>query len=405
MMRPRRKCVRVDSRSVELRAKNSDASLELTFVEHPLAFTQARLRGRTALKPTLGVKNYRCSAVIDWLDLSFHTDRPTQWMWLQRDIETAIGQKCNVRPLEGHDEYHDFLVRFQEPEYGSLLPAKKAVESRSGFRRTPSIENLEISVDFRPKVPSDEALGQMFGILVRTHLPGRDVISDPRDRPRFAWGGGDQNTRHVLRFSPKKLAGNDERLAAVEGDEDVALDATLYAGARGSRSAWRIMTKVMDKQNRRTGTRVDLSEKERRVRIEVTLNREELEEIGLVTLDDLSSFRFQTLQGRYFQFWLPTFEHFSRPGDPQAAVRNALEEERVKKFMRAGVLGLQAMDEARDRIAAGRRKEIRRILGRPLAQKPRRGKGKTSSLVAFNELSLPVKHALRRLGARIGSRP
>src|SRR5690606_15566861 len=132
---------------------------------------------------------------------------------------------------------------------------------------------------------------------------------------------------------------------------------------KGSASTWRIMTKIIDRQNRHTGTRVELPESERRVRIEVTLNRAELEAINLLALEDLSSFRFQTLQGRYFQFWLPTFNNAPEPDDPKASITRAIEEGRVKKFLQTGVLGLRAMDEARDRIAADRRKKMKKALG------------------------------------------
>lgn len=396
----------VRKRAIDLRARNSDAYVTLEFRDLPLPAVQSRLRGRTALVPELDIKSYECRAVIDWLDLVFSTDRATQWMWVQSEIEKALGQRCHVRGRRAGDtnEYRDFRVRFQEPDLSLLRRASKSVEDRWGLRKAPKLENLEISIDFRPKRPSNEALGLMFGALVKTHLPGRNVIASPRDRPRFAWGEGDDKTHYTLQYNEKRPERADELLTAAEGDEQVALDATYYTGKKGSASAWRIMTKVIDRQNRRTGMRVELPENERRVRIEVTLNREELEAIGLTALEDLSSFRFQTLQGRYFQFWLPTFEEGSEPDDPKAAIRRALEEERVNKFLQAGVLGLQAMDEARDRIAADRRKDIKRALGRPLARKSRQGKGKSSTLVAFNELSLPVKHALRRLGARVGSR-
>ncbi|TJW51955.1 MAG: hypothetical protein E5X65_20710 [Mesorhizobium sp.] len=398
----------MNARSVDLVSKKTPARQELKFIEQPLVAKQVRLHGRTVLKPELDIRNYRCRAVIDWIDLVFRTDRATQWIWLQREIEKAINQTCDVRGRRAEDqaEYRLFRVRFQEPEYDKLLSATRAVDNRWGLQAHVTIENLEISVDFQPKQPSDEALGLMFGLLVRTHLPSRDVISDRSDRPRFAWGEGSKNTRHILPLSPNKPERSDELLVAIERDQAATLDSTYYAGAKGSRSAWRIMTKLMDKQNKRAGSRVSLPEKERRVRAEVTLNSEELEAIKLRTLNELQSFRFQTLQGRYFQFWLPTFAALSQPVDgPLSAIRNDLEERRRTKFMNAGVLGLKTMDQAQAKIADSRRPDIKKSLGRPLQSKQRRGTGVSMTLVAFNELSRPVKYALRHLGQRVRSSP
>ena len=228
-------------------------------------------------------------------------------------------------------------------------------------------------------------------------------ISEPLDRPRFSWGEGPANTAHVLPRS-RNAAASDDALAGVEKDQPVAVDATYYVGAHGSSSAWRIMIKIMDRQNRLSGTRLDLPEKERRVRIEVTLDRSELRRLGLDTLTSLKAFRFQTLQGGYFQFRLPTFEDVSSlPAGPQAAIASRWEKQRRQKFQNTGVVGLKAMDEASEVQRTARRTEMRKSLspGTKLRPVRRVGKGPSSTLVAYKDLTDRVLMALRHLGQRV----
>ncbi|TGQ96053.1 hypothetical protein EN847_34250, partial [Mesorhizobium sp. M1C.F.Ca.ET.204.01.1.1] len=67
------------------------------------------------------------------------------------------------------------------------------------------------------------------------------------------------------------------------------------------------MVKLLDKQNIATGTREVLPEEKKRVRIEVTIDKDELDDIGIRAIEDLADFKFQRFQGRYFKFRVPTF--------------------------------------------------------------------------------------------------
>ena len=70
---------------------------------------------------------------------------------------------------------------------------------------------------------------------------------------------------------------------------------------------WRVMIKQIDQQSIAAGTRRELPEEEHRVRIEVTLDFRELHKLGITTLAELKTFRYQTFQRGFFQFRLPTF--------------------------------------------------------------------------------------------------
>jgi hypothetical protein len=321
-------------------------------------------------------------------------------------VEKAIGQKCFVSSGHPQDELdrQAFIVRIQEPSLATMFAAEAAVRQRWTLQQPASIENLEVSVDFSPRLPSDEALALMFGVLVRCHLPGRDVMSAKRDRPRFAWGEDEGESRFVLPLNSKRPHIKDRMLVSIEGDDPPAVDATYYTGARESQSSWRTMVKVLDRQNRETGTRIELPEEQRRVRIEVTLGKGELEELGLRTLADLPEFRWQTLQGRYFQFRLPTFADVSQmPQTATRLVKEMREDRRRKKFINAGVVGLKAMDDAQRRLNENQRQKANKsaVPGRKLPSARRSGAGFHGTLVAYEELTNPVIWALRHLGERM----
>lgn len=395
-----------DVLSIQLGARKSRATFRLDFIECQLTAKQRRLQGRTVLRPTLDLDEYTCRAVIDWIDLVFKTGKPTQWMWIKKEIDGAIGGNCHIEGRRDEDttEHSEFRVRFQEPDLKRLPLAKRAIEDRWSLQAAPTIEHLEVSIDFTPKKPSDLLLAQMFGVLVRTHLPGRDVISDPRDRPRSAWGQGSKNSAHVLPFSGKTLERGDELLSSVDNDLPAPFDSTHYVGARDARSAWRTMVKLVDSQNRAAGTHRDLPENEKRVRIEVTINSDDLSRLGVRTLDDLTTYRFQTLQGDFFQFRLPTFaDTASLPADHLRVIAAEREKQRRTKFLNSGVVGLKAMDDSNSRIRTRKRPEMKRSLpdGKTLRPARRPGTGFYGTLVVYDGLTRRVLTALRHLGNRI----
>jgi hypothetical protein len=122
-----------------------------------------------------------------------------------------------------------------------------------------------------------------------------------------------------------------------------------------------------------------------------------------VNVPDLNSFRFQTFQGRYFSFFLPTFGNPSKLDGRNRLLVESLERERRMKFLNAGVVGLVAMDEAKHRQGQANRSAIRKNLGRPLAPQKRAGTGARSTLVNYEALTRKVIQALRHLGPRFAS--
>lgn len=103
----------------------------------------------------------------------------------------------------------------------------------------------------------------------------------------------------------------------------------------------RLMDKVIDRQDRDAGTFLALNDVEKRVRIEVTLQKSVLHGLGVKTLQDLKGFKFNKLHGDHFQFFLPTIQKahtgrlprqaFSFLNQAQSADRRAIRGEETAK--------------------------------------------------------------------------
>lgn len=221
-------------------------------------------------------------------------------------------------------------------------------------------------------------------------------------------GPGEGKTNRLL-YDSRHLTNDENKRFLMETDRDRApyTDGTLEVGEENAQVTWRVMDKIIDRQNVAAGTFMPLDDKSKRARVEVTLDRPELEALGIRYLNDLKALSFTQLQGRYFQFALPTFvSQASRKtgiGKFIAAARNP---ERAAKFFKTGVMGLKAMDEVcAERWLRTRRTILPDIHERGLRLSPidRTAMGAAGTFVAYDELNDRVRIALRNLGSRVGA--
>ncbi|PBB39610.1 hypothetical protein [Mesorhizobium sp. WSM3868] len=390
------------SHSVILTAAKSPSAFRLTYTEQQAEQQQKRFQNRVVLQPQIDLRSYTCRAVVDWADIRFRTVRHTQWRWIKHHIDKAIGERVYVekKKLDDDGKYREFRVRIQEPVTKDLLRAEEAVKARWDLQQPAEIVGIEVSVDFTPRKPSDEARALMFGVLVRSHLPSRDVIDKPLDRPRFAWKKGRTGTSYVLGDDPRRPDRSDAFLLDPAKDRPATIDSTYYAGAEGTRSSWRTMVKLLDKQNIATGTREVLPEEKKRVRIEVTIDKDELDEMGIRGIEDLADFKFQRFQGRYFKFRVPTFPELAyEPAEKRRPLLEILWKKRLQRFLNAGVVGLEAWDDAWRRKKKRTRKETLKS-GLPLGLTSIMT-GSSSTLMDYNELTRRVIAALRHIDDRM----
>jgi ribosomal protein S24E len=295
---------------------------------------------------------------------------------------------------------------FQEPDMATVLKAMAVIEARFGMDRPPIVRSIEISVDFTPKVSSEVERAKIARVLMNHLLVDLDVITNIRDRPRTVWGR-DQSSVTRLIYDSKHLTaeGNKRFLIETERDRAPFTDGTLEIGAKEANVSWRVMDKIIDRQNVSAGTCVVLGEAEKRARIEVTLDRPEVEALGITLLSDLNRLNFTRLQGRYFRFFLPTFTGAAALGPGRkSALLIWQDRQRAIKFSKSGGLSLKAMDDA----LAEQKTEIKRQALRDLHRRglrlpgaDRTGRGLVGSFVAYEELNDCTRTALRNLGLRV----
>lgn len=375
-----------------------------------LANRQKRLNGRYALRPAIDLDRFRCRAVIDWITIGVLLDRKTQFQWVQRELTAILRRPPYIENIFGDKNASSdgFDIRFQEPEVSDVLKAMDALHSKFGLVLDPVVRSIEISVDFTPKAPNDLERARLVRVLMIHLQVNEDVISEVRDRPRTVWGRGEGKTNRLL-YNSARLTSEENKRFLIETDRDRApyTDGTLEVGEKNAPVTWRVMDKIIDRQNVAAGTYMPLDDKSKRARIEVTLDRPEVKALGITYLDDLRTLNFTRLQGRYFQFMLPTFvSQANRKTGKRKAIAAASNPDRTSKFSKTGVIGLKAMDEVRAEHWLQMRRTILPDLherGLRLSPINRTARGVAGTFVAYDELNDRVRIALRNLGKRVGA--
>ncbi|AZO05595.1 hypothetical protein [Mesorhizobium sp. M2A.F.Ca.ET.043.02.1.1] len=352
---------------------------------------QRRVAGRTVVRPVINLGDYTCRAVIDWVVISFWFERSTQLQFVQEVVEPIIGRTPYVEPIDPApgNVSTEFQIRFQEPRLKLLAECEDALDKKFKLQMHGIVRSIEISVDFKPRSPSPDSVGRMVGVLSRHLFPDRDFITVALDRPRFSWRRG----KSTFVMGANNLLSSD-------ADRPAPIDATFYIGRKDGQVGWRVMEKLIDNQNIEAGTFDILPPSQHRARIEVTLDRQELIDLEVDFIHDLRRFNFSKLQGRYFQFMLPTFEN--RFAGKHPAYR-ALEIDRWRRFLNAGIVGLVAMEGARRSFRQAARPALKRSLrvkGRTIRPLSRLGSGASGSFLAYETLNGRAAMALEKLGQR-----
>lgn len=383
-------------------AKDPTRDCVVHYTVERLARKQARFDGRECWKPQLDLDQFRCRAVIDWIELRVRTGRPTQFQHLQKRIEPLVGRTPWVRAVSAGPGRvaSAFIIRIQEPTVDVLANVEKELARRFGTDEV-IVSAVEVSVDFTPKTASEQARAQMVAILALHHLPKQDVTTNCSDRPRIAWGRGPNATRHLVGWNASSTILDVQLRACPDHDFGLRLDATVYSGSRNASPRWRIMEKILDSQNPADSAARVLADHEKRCRIEVTLHENELERWKVRGISDLRALSFSRLQGDYFHFALPTFR--TEFASLRPAAERWIETHRQRRFKNAGVLGLAMLDGAHEAMRADFRKQLLsrlRSQGKRASPRSRSGTGTRKAMVAFEELNRRVAKALDRLAMR-----
>lgn len=390
------------------RNRKLEAPVALSYVETTLRSSQARFTSRTTFTPQIDLDAYQCRAVIDWIDIHFELSRPTQHWHINERIKKLTGRKEYAEALNtgAGMTASKYRLRVQEPDLGSVRRVLEDLKKNYGLASSVTIGAIEISIDFYPKSPSDEARARMHGVLVRHFFPTTRVLTSSRTWPRFMPGSLKSTDYVVSRNEDDASLDIGDRMTPGM-DRPTLYDSTFYIGERDSpRAFWRIQNKVLDKQNKSAGTRNKLPDDMKRTRIEVTLGEAGCREVGLDSFDDLGTAKITRLQKSFFQFMKPTFLDV-RPNIHRAgpvAVKRKVEEYRKQRFFNAGVLGLQIRDDARQELRAIEMPNIRKMhrrSGTRMPTKTRAGAGAFGTMVAYGELTRMVERALAGLEHRV----
>lgn len=311
----------------------------------PAGMKQGRFANRVVLNPSIELGGYRFRAIIDWLEFEIHLGRGTQVQHVQNVLRRYLDRESFIAPMgKGPGEvFRACRIKVQEPRnFASVWAIHRALVDTFGEAAEARVTGLEVSVDAYPAVPSQSARMELLGAMQRTIWTDRDIWSNPDSRPRCAYGRGKGRT---FKLSPSEdLDGTRGCRSQSEGHRMPLLDSTMYLGAKDDDVMIRLMHKVIDRQ-RPDGTSKVLAEEEKRVRVEVTLRGGELRALGVTDLLSLRDLKLTTMQGRYFQFRLPTFLSAHTCGSRFPAARHERETQRARAYLRAGVMSLTWMDK------------------------------------------------------------
>ncbi len=346
--------------------------------------------------------------MVDYIDIQFELTRLTQCWKLNERIEKLTGRKeypeaLDLGPGKTASRYK---LRVQEPDFGMLRRVLRDIEDTYGFRQPPAAVSIEISIDFYPDKPGEEARALMHGVLTRHFFPTTRVLRSNRMWPRFTPGYVEPTDYTVGRDESDDSRDLGNRMAPGT-DRKPLYGSTYYVGEKNdARAMWRIQNKVLDKQNPSAGTRNVLGEEEKRIRIEVTLGPDGCKEIGLHQFDDLETLSVTRLQKRFFQFMKPTFAVMYTGGVGAASrlVKKKVEDLRRERFLSAGDLGLQVRDDAAVELRRVNLPTIRRlhaISGSRTLPAARNGTGAYGLMIAYDELTRMVERALTKLERKI----
>lgn len=295
--------------------------------------TQVRFRRRLLLEPQIDLKRYKAKAEIDWIEVVVALDgSKTQGRYVHERMSPLRG---HVNRWEGGKKVkgytgHTFVCRIQNPRYEKVLEFLGRLKMWKGLASEAEVVGMELSLDWYPKSQAAEERLKMVGLLRRHFLPPELIDPERRTQRKHA------QPRSFIRFGPKEESRGIteyvyEKTLTKRNSKEIRshrdkgkpvpvpptgypevdaeyqsprIDGTFYVGAKWDDSYWSIQNKTTDE--RTGGDARNLPPSECRARIEVTLQRAPLRDLGLVSLEDVRTFNFDQFAKPFFRFWMAT---------------------------------------------------------------------------------------------------
>lgn len=397
--------------SVPLFYRNAAAPAHyVEFRREDLCKAQARFQNRYTLVPRINPKQVRCKAVIDFVELEIVTKNNTNVPAMRRWVSEALSlPEPWCKQVNGEKNSATvFHITIHDPRIDRLEKLERDLRATTaGLAQPITIMKLEISVDFYPRSGSENDRLAMFGVLQRTFMPSMEIWTKDRDHPRFQSVAKEKPT---FLLPSSTATGLHHQLVP----RAAFLDATVYYGEKNGPASIRIQNKISNQRTKDDAVMLD--QKDKRARIEVTLNGSALRKLKLLTIADLASFRFTKLQGDHFHFALPTFVDRARLPQQQDVQETINHRDRAS-FAEGGVLCLERLRVVREEwfskdVTSGRFKRdshVKVLAGhlkaRGLTPTLRRtGWGDRGTTVAYETLNVIVRTAFQELGRRIARR-
>ncbi len=404
------------------------AGLVQSYRLEPMAGRQKRLGGRAAVVPELDLSAFRTHAVIDWVALEIGADSLQPAVNINGWLRESTGESLSVTGPAGVERYAgmNFEIKIQDPTPERLAGIVEAIKGMPRLTFAGRIAAIEVSVDWYALSHAERERLLMTDLLWRHLLPPENVWRCESGWPRSVTGraGGrlvkegyvrkllkDPTTAMVngaIRHAGVTLQPDGELVRDLDRGSHVApvVDGTVYFGAKDGPAQIKVMHKIMDQQNRWTGTRRDLRPQECRARVEVTLRGTALADVGLTAVETLAGFEFQELGARYLSYWLPTVPfHRGVAARIEDVIRGSRSWQEIEVFRRTGVFGLERAQRAQSKRSARAQQKLHwkrgvRRRDDPVAERKqarRRGKGPAGLRVNFEPLQEQIYEALRRL--------
>ncbi|MCZ4273343.1 hypothetical protein [Maritalea porphyrae] len=261
--------------------------------------------------PQIDLSQYRTSFCFDFIEFEIQPKQlGLKFSDIRRHLKNHLQESIWVEDQSKIAEKENrFTFRIQEFEPDHFLKLKQLFQSDLPLHADPKIVLLELSLDFRPKEISFEAFANMFAVLVRHFQPIDNEFTTSSDRMRMVSPSGlstrETTTQHFMRTKGAICSSK----VIDEPELEPTIGSTIYYGAQNTPYvSWRIMHKELDKQISHKGTRDHLPINKQRSRIEVTLGRHALEEVGLHSLRNLEGLNFRTTFSKFFNFVVPRLD-------------------------------------------------------------------------------------------------
>lgn len=355
---------------------------------------------RVQLIPEIDFTLYNPRAVIDWLEIGWHSADTYRAQvigsaakrWLKRRGSRSTAWITGPERKPGY-EGKEFVCLIQDPDPKELREFLEFIESeyvvQDEIWHPPfQVTGLEISLDFYVR-GSEEMTDATYDYhrwrmtdLIRRHTrywPFLWEVADHTPRRKSAIEIGRLINRNQSR-SKKIVRALGSRSYAVNPTNyrQCPVDATWYMIEEKNEIRFRSMDKVTDKRTPDGVARKILSKEESRSRIEITfedpipLHHEPVTKaIDIEFPEDLFGYKFSDLKKPCFDFYLPTFQ--TKDGKIDA--------KELEVFRKAGIAGLEHYQTA-----------MLKLYGGALQTKNTKGFNQ-----AFVEMNHQVTKALRKL--------